>query len=91
MEIKTRETTKLDSITSQPYVLILENDEYNTFDHVIFCLVSICEHSNEQASQCAHIVHYKGSCDVKYGDKETLSDMNKKLNLAGLNSKIEKN
>lgn len=47
--------------------IILFNDEVNTFDHVIDCLVRICQHQYEQAEQCAWIVHLKGKCSVKKG------------------------
>lgn len=55
--------------------LILWNDDVNTFDHVIDCLVSICDHSTTQAEQCAYIVHYKGKCVVKEGNKEKLEPL----------------
>ena len=45
--------------------LIVFNDEVNTFDHVIETLITICEHSAEQAEQCTLIIHYKGKCGVK--------------------------
>ena len=41
--------------------IVLFNDDVNTFDHVINCLVDICQHSREQAEQCAWIVHLKES------------------------------
>ena len=40
--------------------LVVFNDDHNTFDHVITTLVKVCRHSNEQAEQCAWIIHYKG-------------------------------
>jgi len=55
--------------------LILWNDNVNTFDHVIDCLVSICDHSTTQAEQCAYIVHYKGKCIVKEGSEEKLEPL----------------
>ncbi len=55
--------------------LILFNDDVNTFDHVIECLMSVCEHSEIQAEQCATIVHYNGKCVVKEGDLETMVTM----------------
>ena len=88
---KKKTETKVDQILSKPYVLILENDDYNTFDWVIQCLVKICKHEHEQANQCAHIVHYKGKCDVKYGDYETISTMKEKLQSAGLSVTMEVN
>jgi ATP-dependent Clp protease adaptor protein ClpS len=83
--------TKVDEILSQPYRLILENDDYNTFDWVITCLMKICKHDEEQASQCAHIVHFNGKCDVKYGDYDTISIMKEKLKTAGLSVTMEVN
>lgn len=52
--------------------IILHNDDVNTFDHVIQCLVQICKHQPTQAEQCAQIVHHKGKCDVKSGTIEVL-------------------
>lgn len=90
---KTKEQveSKVEEILSKPYVLILENDDYNSFDWVITCLVKVCQHEHEQATQCAHIVHFKGRCDVKYGDYETISDMKDKLKNAGLSVTMESN
>ena len=56
----------------QQYVIVLWNDDINTFDHVILCLMKYCQHSSEQAHQCALFVHYKGKCNIKRGDKEEL-------------------
>lgn len=81
--------SKVDEILSNPYRLILENDDYNSFDWVITCLIKICKHEYEQANQCAHIVHFKGKCDVKYGDYETISEMKNKLKDAGLSVTME--
>lgn len=78
-------------ITSKPYRLDLHNDDYNSFDWVITCLIKICGHESEQASQCALIVHHNGRCDIKYGDKDTLSKMKDKLRNAGLSATMEEN
>jgi ATP-dependent Clp protease adaptor protein ClpS len=78
-----------EEILANPYRLILHNDDYNTFDYVIKCLINYCKHEYEQASQCAHLVHYKGKCDVKYGDSETINDMKEKLSNAGLSVTME--
>ena len=90
---KTKEQveSKVEEILSKTYVLILENDDYNSFDWVIPCLVKVCQHEHEQATQCAHIVHFKVRCDVKYGDYETISDMKDKLKNAGLSVTMESN
>lgn len=83
--------TKINEILSKPYKLILHNDDFNTFEHVIDCLVKICSHEEEQASQCANIIHYNGLCDVKYGDKETITLMKEKLRNCGLSATMESN
>ncbi len=69
--------------------LVLYNDDINTFDHVIKSLVEVCGHDSVQAEQCAMIVHFKGSCDVKIGMVEVLNAMSRSLNVKGLNSKVE--
>jgi ATP-dependent Clp protease adaptor protein ClpS len=69
--------------------LILYNDEINTFEHVIKSLVEVCGHDPVQAEQCAMIVHFKGSCEVKTGMPEVLSAMSRSLNAKGLNSKVK--
>ena len=53
--------------------------------------MKVCGHEYEQASQCAHIVHFKGECDVKYGEYEKISKMKDKLQNAGLSVTIEEN
>lgn len=69
--------------------LILYNDDFNTFEHVIKSLVEVCGHDSVQAEQCALIVHFKGSCEVKLGIVEVLAAMSRSLNAKGLNSKVE--
>lgn len=64
--------TILEEKVSGGYALILYNDDFNTFDWVIECLMELCNHTAEQAEQCALIVHYKGKCPVKHGSFEEL-------------------
>ena len=69
--------------------IILYNDDVNTFDHVINTLISVCDHTLEQAEQCSLIVHYKGKCGVKSGSYSELKPMCTKLLQAGLSAEIE--
>lgn len=69
--------------------LVLHNDEVNTFDFVIECLIEICKHTTEQAEQCTYLVHYKGKCDVKNGSFEELRLMRNALVDKGLSATIE--
>lgn len=88
-KVKSESITK--EILSKPYKLLLHNDDVNSFNHVINCLIKICGHEYEQAEQCSLIIHHKGKCDVKYGDKETISDMKDKLRNNGLSATMEEN
>jgi ATP-dependent Clp protease adaptor protein ClpS len=88
---KEKKDARLKTTTEQPKKLVLHNDDYNSFDHVINSLVTVCGHQSEQATQCAYIVHYKGVCDVKLGDEQTLSAMKDKLVFRGLAVTIEDN
>ncbi|MGB3142572.1 MAG: ATP-dependent Clp protease adaptor ClpS [Maribacter sp.] len=68
--------------------IVLFNDEVNTFDHVINTLISVCEHSPEQAEQCSLIVHYNGKCTIKTGEYDDLKPRCSKLLQAGLSAEI---
>ena len=69
--------------------LILYNDSKNTFEHVITCLIEICDHDAIQAEQCAYIANYKGRCDVKRGEYKHLKDLKDALIAKGLIVSIE--
>lgn len=70
-------------------MLVLHNDEVNTFEYVIDILIRVCEHNNEQAEQCAYITHYKGKCDIKKGSFDYLKTYKDDLINKGLNVTIE--
>lgn len=68
--------------------IILFNDDVNTFDFVIQCLMEVCDHEPEQAEQCTVLVHYKGKCDVKRGTVNELEPRCKELLRRGLTAEI---
>lgn len=68
--------------------IILFNDDVNTFDFVIDCLIEICDHTAEQAEQCALLVHYKGKCAVKTGEYDELKPRCTQLLTRGLSAEI---
>ena len=69
--------------------LIVYNDDYNTFEHVISTLIKVCKHRPIQAEQCTYIIHYKGKCIVKKGSYEILKPMREALSEAGIKAVIE--
>lgn len=69
--------------------LILYNDDVNTFDHVIESLVDVCEHTPEQAEQCAMLAHLKGKCSVLEGEFGKLKAARDEMVRRELSVKIE--
>ena len=69
-------------------VLILYNDEVNTFKHVIKSLVEVCGHDEIQAEQCAVIVHFKGQYEIKRGAPAVINAISRKLNSLGLKTGV---
>ena len=69
--------------------LVVWNDEVNSFDWVIEALVQICGHTNEQAEQCAMIIHTKGKYAVKGGSYEFLKPMCDAITERGIGATIE--
>ena len=74
---------------SEEHNIVLWNDDVNTFDFVIECLIEICHHDRIQAEQCAYIVHYNGKCAVKKGSFSELEPMCHRLLDRGLTATIE--
>jgi ATP-dependent Clp protease adaptor protein ClpS len=69
--------------------LIVWNDEVNTFDWVIETLIDVCQHQQEQAEQCAMIIHTKGKYAVKEGSYEMLKPMCDAITERGIGATIE--
>lgn len=67
-ETLVEESVALEESVSDGWHIVLYNDDHNTFDHVIECLMAYCGHEVLQAEQCALIVHTRGKCSVKNGD-----------------------
>ncbi|MDH5602611.1 MAG: ATP-dependent Clp protease adaptor ClpS [Cyclobacteriaceae bacterium] len=68
--------------------LVIYNDDFNTFDHVIATLIKVCNHTAEQAEQCAYIIHYKGKCIVKRATLNKLKPMKEAICEAGIDARI---
>lgn len=82
-EIKKENKSKVE----KQHQIILHNDNVNTFEHVIVCLVFICGHSVEQAEQCAIMVDRLGKCGVKSGTMDEILPIAEALD--GLSLHIE--
>jgi len=76
-------------VTEDQKDLVVYNDDFNTFEHVINTLIKVCKHSAEQAEQCTWIIHYKGKCSVKKGTFDELRPMKDSICDAGIDAKIQ--
>ena len=85
---KVQEETQVEEQIGNNNQIVLYNDDVNTFDHVIDTLISVCDHTAEQAEQCAILVHYKGKCTVKTGALEELIPQCSALLEAGLSAEL---
>ena len=79
---------KVEVTSDEESKIILYNDDVNSFEHVIMCLVAFCDHNFQQAEQCAVIVHYKGRCAVKHGTREDMKNIAKKLSEESLTVEV---
>lgn len=86
---QTKEQVELDVLVDELHNLIVWNDEVNTFDHVIDSLIDVCEHSPEQAEQCAMIIHNKGKYGVKRGSFDFLRPRAEALIDRGIQATID--
>ncbi|NQZ77798.1 MAG: ATP-dependent Clp protease adaptor ClpS [Ekhidna sp.] len=68
--------------------LMVYNDDFNTFEHVIETLIKVCKHDVHQAEQCTYLIHYKGKCSVKKGMYEELKPMREGITSKGIKASI---
>ena len=51
-------------------------------------LIEVCGHDPVQAEQCALIVHFRGSYEIKTGSEKMLTAMRRSLSTGGLTSEV---
>jgi ATP-dependent Clp protease adaptor protein ClpS len=86
IEIIEEEEISVDEI--KLYVIVIFNDDVNSFDHVIATLIEVCEHSPEQAEQCTLIIHFKGKCAVKNGEFDELVPIRNAICSRGITAEV---
>jgi ATP-dependent Clp protease adaptor protein ClpS len=85
---ETEEILLTEEVLIDEQKIVLFNDDVNSFDFVIESLMDVCGHEALQAEQCTLLVHYKGKCEVKKGDYDTLEPMCTALLDRGLSAEI---
>lgn len=86
-DVLVEETINTD--TGRVAEILVYNDDVNTFDWVIKCLMEILDHSNEQAEQLSMLVHFKGKATVKTGTIRDLKPKKDALIDRGLSAVLE--
>lgn len=86
---QTQEDEDIAVLEDKYHNLIVWNDNVNTFDHVITSLIDVCEHSPEQAEQCALFIHHKGKYGVKKGSFDILRPQAEALIDRGIQATID--
>lgn len=84
-----QEDTDILTDHDNPFSLIVWNDEVNTFEWVIETLMDVCGQSQEQAEQCAMIIHTKGKYAVKSGSYDELKPLCDAITDRGIGATIE--
>ena len=79
---------EVEEVTVDEYSVVVYNDDFNTFEHVIETLKKTCRHTQEQAEQCTYLVHYKGKCAVKTGEIKKLTPVKDAICNAGIDARI---
>lgn len=70
-------------------MVILFNDEVNTFDWVVDSLMMVCDMSEEEAVKKTYEAHDKGSAEVFMSDdEEKCEDVKRKLEKKGLSVEL---
>jgi ATP-dependent Clp protease adaptor protein ClpS len=95
----TKEETKtLDDILAETGIepasvhqLILLNDDVNSFEWVIYCLMQVLKFDSKKAEATAWKVHLQGKALLKVGSLEELEPIKGILETNGLTLSIEKN
>lgn len=88
---ETLEKTRTDVLTDfeKPYQIIVWNDEVNTFEWVIETLIEVCKHTEEQAEQCAMLIHTRGKYAVKNGNYDNLKPQCDAITERGIGATLE--
>lgn len=68
--------------------IVIFNDDFNTFQHVIDTLINVCDHDALQAEQCTLMIHYNGKCSVKRGEYKKLQPLCENILERGITAEI---
>jgi ATP-dependent Clp protease adaptor protein ClpS len=62
-------------VTEKTHKITLHNDDNNSFEYIMSCLVRLCNHTPLQAEQCALIADATGKVDIMSGTFDHMYDI----------------
>ena len=68
--------------------VVIYNDDVNSFEYIMACLIRLCKHEAIQAEQCALLAHMNGKCQVKSGDFLEMFDLKNTFDDLDIKSEI---
>jgi ATP-dependent Clp protease adaptor protein ClpS len=89
--VKPYEEQDVDVLTAleDNYQIVVWNDDVNTFEWVIDTLMEVCGHTEEQAEQCAMLIHTQGKYAVKNGSYDDLKPKCEAITDRGISATLE--
>lgn len=75
-------------VLEKTHKVTLMNDDVNSYEFVMACLIKYCEHDLIQAEQCAFITDKVGKCDIKLGGIDTMYRLQQNLEQIGLKAEL---
>ena len=69
--------------------LTMYNDDVNSYQYVMACLIKFCKHEVIQAEQCAVIAHNKGKYSIKTGDFMEMFELQTTFENVNIKTEIE--
>ena len=76
-------------ITGKTHKITLYNDDNNSFEYVMSCLVRLCNHTPIQAEQCAIIADATGKVDIMSGTFDHMYDILNTFSELNIEASIE--
>jgi ATP-dependent Clp protease adaptor protein ClpS len=75
-------------VLEKTHKVTLLNDDVNSYEYVMACLIRFCQHDPIQAEQCATLTDKVGKCDVKLGNMDNMFELVENLKEMGLKAEL---
>lgn len=89
-QVQVKEQVEISVDNEKDYQLVVRNDDFNTFEHVITCLISICKIDETTAIQATLHIHHKGEAVIVEGVKSEMDIMADGLTMMGIDAIVRK-